>query len=96
MLDFHRQPQPDICDVCLYVEEHELDCAYEHARARLATTFLLEDLAALPRQETTRLSALAVRSSGFAPGPVHPIDPRHWFWAMYHEPEIRISLGARP
>ncbi len=95
MLDYHRAPQPDTCDACEYAVTHDLDCAYEHALVRLATLSLLEDLGALAG-ETTRLDALAVRSSGVEPGPLHALDPRHWFWAMLYEPDIRISVRGRP
>ena len=90
MLEYHRSPQPENCDVCEYVLEHGLKVDDEHALVRLATTFLLEDLEVdggdLP------LRSLAVRESGFAPGPVHELDPRHWYWAMFYEPRIRLIL----
>lgn len=89
MLDYHREPIPDVCDVCRYAVEHSLDCGYEHARARLATLFLQQDLEDL--EGTTRLSSIAVSHTGFEPGPVHPLDPRHWFWAMFYEPQVRLS-----
>jgi hypothetical protein len=91
MLQYHARPEPDACDVCRYAVEHALDCGYEHARTRVATAFLLEDLEEL-HGATTRLSSLAVAEAGFEPGSVHPLEPRHWFWAMFHEPRIRVSL----
>jgi hypothetical protein len=92
VLEYHVQPQPDTCDVCKYAVEYDSDCAYEHARARVATAFLLEDLQELAPGETTKLDSVAVVSTGVEPGPVHALDPRHWFWAMYYEPVIRLSL----
>lgn len=76
--------------MCQYAVNHGLDCAYEHARSRLATVLLQQDLEDL-HGATTRLSSLAVSQSGFEPGPVHALDPRHWFWAIFHEPRIRLS-----
>lgn len=92
MLDFHDKAQPETCDVCKYAIEHELDCAYEHSRTRVAAAFLLQDLGELNSGETTKLSSLAVSETGVAPGPVHPLEPRHWFWALYYESTIRLSL----
>lgn len=93
MLAFHPRPEPQGCDVCKYAIEHELDCGYEHARARIASAFLLQDLEELGGG-TTKLDSLAVTEVGLEPGPVHPLELRHWFWAMFYEPTIRISLGG--
>ncbi len=95
MLDYHTHPVPTACDVCAYVVAHGLDCAYEHARVRLATEWLLEDLEDL-ESETAALLGLAVSHVGIEPGPVHPMDPRHWVWAMLHEGRIRVSLRRDP
>jgi hypothetical protein len=96
MLEYHREPVPATCDVCRYAVDHRLDSPYEHALTRLATLSLVEDLTDLGAG-TTRLSALAVSQSGVEPGPVHSFDPRHWFWAMFYEPRIRLSLErSRP
>lgn len=94
MLDFHEEPRPEACDVCRYVLDHALDCAYEHSRTRVATAFLLSDLEDLTGGSAS-LSSLAVAAAGVEPGPVHPLEPRHWFWAMFHHPDIRISLRDR-
>lgn len=93
MLGFHEPPIPGTCEVCSFAIEHGLDPRYEHALTRLATLWLLQDLDDLAGQPA-RLSALAVRSAGVEPGPVHELDPRHWYWAMFYEPEIRISLAG--
>ena len=90
MLEYHSTPQPATCDVCLYSVEHDLNCGYEHARARVATALLLEDLENL-EGESAALSALALTRFGKEPGPVHPLEPRHWYWAMFHASDIRIS-----
>lgn len=92
MLDYHREPRAGECDVCDYAIEHRLDLPYEHARVRLATVFLQQDLEEID-PGTTKLSSLAVSRSGLEPGPVHDLDPRHWFWAIYYEPHIRLSWG---
>ncbi|MFN8585404.1 MAG: hypothetical protein U0446_08815 [Dehalococcoidia bacterium] len=89
MLDYHREPRAGECDVCDDSLQHQLDLPYEHARVRLATVFLTQDLEIEP--ETTKLSSLAVSRSGLEPGPVHDLDPRHWFWAICDEPGIRLS-----
>ena len=94
VLNFHEVPQPEACDVCRYAQEQQLDCAYEHARARVATSFMIQDLSDL-NGRTASLGSLAVASVGVEPGPVHPIEPRHWFWAMFFAPEIRIGLRER-
>ena len=94
MLDYHVNPLPNSCDVCRYAVQNELDCAYEHARARVALVWLLQDLQSL-EGESASLSSLAVESVGIEPGPVHPLEPRHWYWAMFYSPEIRISLKNR-
>jgi len=93
MLDYHVEARPDLCDVCRYAVEHELDTAYEHARTRLATVFLQQDLEEIA-PATTKLDSLAVSRSGIEPGPVHDLDPRHWFWGIYFEPRIRLSWGG--
>ena len=65
---------------------------YEHARTRLATLWLLQDLKDMAG-EPARLSSLAIRSAGVSPGPIHELEPRHWFWAMLYEPDIRLTLA---
>ena len=57
---------------------------------RLATELLLDDLEELG---PARLASLAVAQ--FPPidqGPQHRIEPRHWYWASFHEPAIQLSL----
>ncbi len=90
MLAYHAVPQPVTCDVCKYALDHSYDCAYEHARVRVATAWLLDDLEQI-EGESAALIGLAVSHVGVEPGPVHPIDPRHRFWAILHEPDIRLS-----
>lgn len=93
MLDYHDQPNAD-CDVCRYAVRHDLDCGYEHARARVALAWLLQDLEELSGG-VAALSSLAVEAVGIEPGPVHPLEPRHWFWALFFAPEIGIILRNR-
>ena len=94
MIDYHGEPVPEICDVCKYAVEHDLDCGYEHGRTNVATAWLVEALE--EARESVRLRAVAVSAAGVEPGPVHILEPRHWFWAMVHEPDIRISLRRTP
>ncbi len=89
MIEFHSEPIVGICDVCKYATTHDLDCGYEHARANVATAWLIQDLSEV---ESLPLRALAVSAAGVEPGPVHDLEPRHWFWAMWFEPNVRISL----
>ncbi len=89
MIEFHSEPIVEICDVCKYASAHELDCGYEHARTNVATAWLIEDLS---EADSLPLRSLAVSAAGVEPGPVHELEPRHWFWAMWYEPNIRISL----
>ena len=89
MIDYHGEPVPEICDVCKYAVEHDLDCGYEHARTNVASIWLVEDL--IEAGEPVRLRAVAVSAAGVEPGPVHKLEPRHWFWAMFPEPRIGIS-----
>lgn len=91
MLAFHRDPLPTVCEACAYAVERNLDCAYEHARTRAATNFLLQDLEDLAGGSAS-LRGLAVSSTGVEPGPVHELDPRHWYWAIYFSPEVQLSL----
>lgn len=97
MLELHNPPVPAACDVCKYAVEHQIDPQYEHARTRLATLWLLQDLEDLSG-EPARLSGLVIYSAGVAPGPVHELEPRHWFWAMFYESDIRLTLqgGVTP
>jgi hypothetical protein len=93
LLDYHRVPVPATCDVCQYVSGQQINCANEHALVRLATNLLIEKLQELQPRETTHLAALAVRETGWVTsGPSHSLEPRHWFWAIYHAPEIRLGL----
>ncbi len=93
MIEFHAEPIVEACDVCRHAVAHELDCGYEHGRTNVATAWLIEDLS---EAESLPLRSLAVSAAGIEPGPVHHLEPRHWFWAMWYEPNIRISLrGVR-
>ena len=92
MLERHPEPIPGICDVCRYAMDEGLDNESEHALTRLATLLLIHDLEEMGGGPL-RLSGLAV--SIFPPvdqGPQHPIAPRHWFWAIFHEPDVQLVL----
>jgi hypothetical protein len=90
VLERHDPPSPDACDVCKYAVERGVDCEAEHALTRLATMLLIYDLQ--DASGPTRLSGLAVGTFGVEPGPVHRVEPRHWYWALMHEPDIQLVL----
>lgn len=90
---YHVQPEPDSCEVCGYAVEQGLDVAYEHARIRMLTGFLLQDLREL-EGATARFSSLAVSQIGEEPGPVHYLGPHHWYWALFFEPEVQLGLRS--
>lgn len=89
MLAYHVLPDPGTCEVCTYAVEQGLDNAYEHALIRLATGLLLRDLADV--EGTARFSSVVVSRVGEEPGPVHHLWPHHWYWALFFEPEVRLS-----
>ena len=41
------------------------------------------------------LRSLAVSTVGVEPGPVHRMEPRHWYWAIWHERDVVLSLRKR-
>lgn len=93
MLVRHVQPVPDICDVCKFAVTNNRDHENEHALVRLATELLIADLEEMGGGPA-RLAGLAV--SRFPPvdhGPQHIIEPRHWYWAIFHEPGIQLTLA---
>ena len=93
MIVKHEPVSPDTCDVCKYAVEHGLDSGVEHTLTQAATVYLLEDLEAAPDGYLT-LSGIAADAIGFEPGPVHPFEPRHWYWALLTEHEIVLSLRS--
>lgn len=91
MLQRHNPAVPAVCEVCEFAVEHGLDVENEHALVRLATHILIGDLAAMDGGPAA-LQGLAV--STFPPvdrGPQHEIAPRHWYWALYFEPRLKVS-----
>lgn len=94
----HADPTPETCDICRYVVgQPDSDLRSEHGLVNLATYLLLSDLA-LAGGGPLPLRSLAVGTSGIEPGPVHEMEPRHWYWAIWHERDVLLSLreGARP
>ena len=91
MLERPDPPILDACDVCKYAVDHQVDSDYEHARTRLATLWLIHDLEDLAGG-SSRLSGLSVYSAGVEPGPIHELEPRHWYWAVLYEHDIQLSL----
>ncbi len=57
----------------------------------VAISYLLADLGDLGGGPT-QLRGIAVDSIGVEPGPVHPIEPRHWYWALIEYPDFAIVL----
>lgn len=94
MLERHNPPVPETCDVCRYAVNRKVDSDCEHARVRLATLWLVHDLEELEDQ-SARLSGLTIGTVGVEPGPVHELEPRHWYWALLYEPDFRVSLNRR-
>ena len=92
MYFLHREPIPDECDVCAYVRDHEqADQLLEHTGVRIAVGLMVEDLLA----EGHPMRMIQLHRSGFGyPGPDHPIEPRHWFWALLVMPGFLISLDV--
>lgn len=87
---FHREPQPETCDVCLYARYHpEADQLLEHTSTRISTSLMADALAAAGHP----LHMLQLHRSTFGfSGPEHPVEPRHWLWALLVYPDFRIAL----
>lgn len=75
--------------MCRYALDKDMDSENEHALARLATMILLQDLDDLDGGPA-RLSALASATFPAVGAVVHTIEPRHWYWAMFHEPDLQL------
>lgn len=90
LLERHKEPIPETCDVCKYAVDSGGDLENEHALTRAATMILLDDLADLGRP--ARMSSLAVTTFPAVGDVVHVIEPRHWHWAMLHEPDLQVVL----
>lgn len=86
----HRRPRPDVCDICLYVRDTVgADPLLEHTQTRIAIGLMFEDL-----QEAghpMRMVQLHRRAMPL-PGDQHPIEPRHWLWALLIFPSFVIDL----
>lgn len=87
---FHREPVPQICDVCAWVLDHEgADQLLEHTKTRIAIGLMVENL----REAGHPLHMLQLHQAGFGfPGPDHPLEPRHWLWALVVMPGFMIGL----
>ena len=93
MYFFHRDPLPDVCDVCAYVRDPaDADQLIEHTMVRAAIGLMVDDLTT--EERPTRMSQLHRAGIGF-PGPDYPIEPRHWFWALMVMPGFLITLDER-
>ena len=79
------------------VERPGTDLRGEHALVNLATYLMMSDLA-LAGGGPLPLRSLAVNTTGVEPGPIHEMEPRHWYWAIWHERDVVLSLreGWRP
>ena len=92
-IENHDTPVPDICDICKYVVEHPAnDLRYEHGLVNIASALLISEL--IDAGGPLPLGAFAVHSIGVEPGPVHYPQPRHWFWALWAERDILLSLRS--
>ena len=76
------------------VERPGTDLRYEHGLVNLAGDLLVDDLANAG-DEPLMLRSLAVSTVGVEPGPVHRMEPRHWYWAIWHERDVVLSLRKR-
>ena len=88
----HAESVPDTCDICEYVVEHPgSDLRLEHGLVNLAAALLLDYLAEAGGGPLP-LRAFAIYSVGVEPGPMHRMGPRHWYWAIWHERDVVLSL----
>ena len=79
----------------MYAVEHPgTDLRYEHGLVNLAGDLLVDGLANAG-DEPLMLRSLAVSTVGVEPGPVHRMEPRHWYWAIWHERDVVLSLRKR-
>ena len=86
---FHREPIPVTCDVCAWVQANDGDQLLEHTKTRFAIAIMADQL----REAGHPLHMLQLHRAGFGyPGPDHPFEPRHWFWALLVMPGFLISL----
>ena len=90
MYFFHREPIPAVCDVCQWVRNHDgADQLVEHTKTRLAIGLMVDDL----HEASRPMRMLQLHRAGIGyPGPDHPLEPRHWFWALLVMPGFLISL----
>jgi len=93
VLSRHPQPVPDVCDVCRYALDHHTDSETEHALARLATTIVIEALDDLDGGPAAFPGLVVFTFPPVDTGPIHRLEPRHYFWAVFHEPRIRLVLA---
>ena len=95
VIEKHAVASPETCDVCRYAVAHALDVLVEHTLVQAATVYLESDLESAP-DGYLPLGAIATDVIGYEPGPVHPFEPRHWYWALLTERRIVLSLRATP
>lgn len=91
MLERHDPPAPGVCDVCTHTIDANLDVENEQALPRLATMILLEDLQSLGGGPA-RIASMASSTFPMVGDAVHRIEPRHWYWAVFHESDIQLVL----
>ena len=91
-IENHATLTAEICEVCRYVsEQRQGDLRREHGLTNLAAAILVEDLRAAGG-DPLPVRALHVGSIGVEPGPVHRLEPRHWFRALWVERDVVLML----
>ena len=86
----HRVPRPEVCDICLYVRDTVgADQMLEHTQTRIAVGLMLDDL----QREGHPMHMIQLHRRAMPlPGDQHPIEPRHWLWALLIYPAFAIAL----
>jgi hypothetical protein len=86
---FHRDARPETCEVCLWIRDNDGDQLLEHTKTRICMSLLLDDL----REARHPVHMQQLHRAGFGfPGPDHPLEPRHWLWALLLTPAFMITL----
>lgn len=94
MLEYHDDPQPELCHVCAYAREtSDADQRLEHTLTLTAAAVISLDIEQFGQPRSFR--AIAIESIGW-PGPEQPIEPRHWYWALIEEPRFMVSIAGWP
>ena len=82
---------PETCDVCRAAIRFDWHLENEHASTNLATHILFE---ALDTVDGSPAGLPGLVTESFPPhdeGPQHTLRPRHYYWAIFHEPALLLS-----